>query len=139
MHEVEIKNMLRIAQDGRFRSYAPYSNFHVGACIKGSSGAYYLGCNIENAAYPVTICAERTAMVKAVSEGERVFRAIAIAGGREEEPEGYSYPCGSCRQFMREFCDSETFVIIVARSREDYKIFTLEELLPNSFGPESLI
>lgn len=78
-------------------------------------------------------------MVKAVSEGERGFRAIAIAGGREADPEGYSYPCGTCRQFMREFCDSETFVVIVARSREDYKIFTLEELLPSSFGPESLV
>ncbi len=123
----------------RTRSYIPYSGFAVGAALLTESGRIYGGCNIENAAYPVTICAERTAMVKAVSEGERVFRAIAIAGGREEEPEGYSYPCGSCRQFMREFCDSETFVIIVARSREDYKIFTLEELLPNSFGPESLI
>ena len=123
----------------RNRSYIPYSGFAVGAALLTEGGRIYGGCNIENAAYPVTICAERTAMVKAVSEGERAFRAIAIAGGKETEPEGYSYPCGSCRQFMREFCDSETFVIIVAKSKEDYKIFTLGELLPNSFGPEDLI
>ena len=123
----------------RTRSYIPYSGFAVGAALLTGSGRIYGGCNIENAAYPVTLCAERTAMVKAVSEGEREFRAIAVAGGREKDPEGYRYPCGSCRQFMREFCDSEAFVVIVARSREDYKIFTLEELLPSSFGPESLV
>ena len=123
----------------RTRSYIPYSGFAVGAALLTDSGKIYGGCNIENAAYPATICAERTAMVKAVSEGESGFRAIAIAGGRERDPEGYSYPCGTCRQFMREFCDSENFVVIVARSREDYKIFTLEELLPSSFGPESLV
>lgn len=123
----------------RSRSYSPYSEFAVGAALLSADGKIYGGCNIENAAYPVTICAERAAMIKAVSEGVREFRAVAVAGGREKEPEGYSFPCGSCRQFMREFCDSETFVVIVARSKEDFRIFTLEELLPNSFGPESLV
>lgn len=123
----------------RKSSYSPYSGFAVGAALLTEEGRIYGGCNIENAAYPATICAERTAMVKAISEGERAFRAIAVAGGREADPEGYSYPCGTCRQFMREFCDSKTFVVIVARSREDYKIFTLEELLPSSFGPKSLV
>ena len=122
----------------RERSYSPYSGFSVGAALLTEEGAGYGGCNIENAAYPDTICAERVAMSKAVSEGEYRFRAIAIAGGKEKEPETYSFPCGSCRQFMREFCDSGNFLIIVARSAADYKIYTLEELLPDSFGPEFL-
>ena len=134
-----ITTLIGEALSMRTRSYIPYSGFAVGAALLTDSGKIYGGCNIENAAYPATICAERTAMVKAVSEGERGFRAIAIAGGKEGDPEGYSYPCGTCRQVMREFCDSGTFVVIVARSTEDYKIFTLEELLPNSFGPESLV
>ena len=92
----------------RERSYSPYSGFSVGAALLTEEGAVYGGCNIENAAYPDTICAERVAMSKAVSEGEYRFRAIAIAGGKEKEPETYSFPCGSCRQFMREFCDSRS-------------------------------
>lgn len=122
----------------RERSYSPYSGFSVGAALLTAEGHIYGGCNIENAAYPVTVCAERVAMSKAVSEGEYKFRAIAIAGGKEKVPELYSYPCGSCRQFMREFAESGSFVIIVARSTQDYKVFTLEELLPDSFGPEAL-
>ena len=123
----------------RSRSYSPYSAFSVGAALLAADGKIYGGCNIENAAYPVTICAERAAMIKAVSEGAREFKAIAVAGGREKDPEGYSFPCGSCRQFMRAFCDSGTFVVITAKSPEDFRIYTLEELLPNSFGPESLV
>ena len=134
-----ISELVGEALNMRSRSYSPYSEFSVGAALLSADGKIYGGSNIENAAYPVTICAERTAMIKAVSEGVREFRAIAVAGGREKDPEGYSFPCGSCRQFMREFCDSGSFVVIVARSKEDYRIFTLEELLPNSFGPESLV
>lgn len=122
----------------RERSYSPYSGFSVGAALLTEEGRIYGGCNIENAAYPLTVCAERVAISKAVSEGEYRFRAIAIAGGKEKTPEVYSYPCGSCRQVMREFSDSSTFLVIVARSALDYKVYTLEELLPDSFGPESL-
>lgn len=119
-------------------SYSPYSGFSVGAALLTQEGRIYGGCNIENAAYSVTICAERVAMSKAVSEGEYRFRALAVAGGGEKTPDVYSFPCGSCRQFMREFCDTESFLVIVAKSTEDYKVYTLEQLLPNSFGPESL-
>ncbi len=122
----------------RTRSYKPYSGFAVGAALLTQEGRIYGGCNIENASYPITICAERTAFSKAVSEGERSFRAIAIAGGKEKDPEGYSFPCGACRQIMREFCDS-SFLIIVAKSKVEYKIFTLDEILPSSFGPEFLM
>ncbi|MBQ9033468.1 MAG: cytidine deaminase [Lachnospiraceae bacterium] len=119
-------------------SYSPYSGFSVGAALLTQEGRIYGGCNIENAAYSVTICAERVAMSKAVSEGEYRFRALAVAGGKEKTPDVYSFPCGSCRQFMREFCDTERFLVIVAKSTEDYKVYTLEQLLPNSFGPEAL-
>lgn len=121
----------------RERSYCPYSGFSVGAALLTGEGKIYGGCNIENASYSVTLCAERTAIAKAVSEGERNFTAIAIAGGKDTVPDGYSFPCGTCRQYMREFCGS-SFIVIVARSVQDYKIFTLRELLPNSFGPENL-
>lgn len=121
----------------RERSYCPYSGFSVGAALLTGEGKIYGGCNIENASYSVTLCAERTAIAKAVSEGERNFTAIAIAGGKDTVPDGYSFPCGTCRQYMREFCGS-SFIVIVARSAQDYKIFTLRELLPNSFGPENL-
>ena len=99
-----------------------------------SDGAIYRGCNIENAAYSPTNCAERTAFFKAVSEGVREFKAIAIAGDTQD----YLAPCGVCRQVMAEFCDAEKFQIILAGSLTDYKIFTLAELLPELFGPKSL-
>ena len=134
MHEVEIKNMLRIADDGRFRAYAPYSNFHVGACIKGASGAYYLGCNIENAAYSPTNCAERTAVFKAVSEGEKEFEALAILW----DGEGYATPCGVCRQVLAEFCPPD-MPIICANREGKYKIYSLAELLPESFTRKDLV
>ena len=137
--ESTVKELIRAAVMMRKRAYCPYSGFSVGAAVLCGDGSVYTGCNIENSSYPITICAERTAMAKAVSEGHTSFTAIAITGGKSEEPEGYSYPCGACRQFMREFCDCDTFAVIVARSREDFRIFTLEELLPNSFGPESLV
>ena len=122
----------------REKSYAPYSEFCVGAALLGKSGKVYGGCNIENASYTPTNCAERTAVFKAVSEGEHEFTAIAIAGGRAgAAPADYCAPCGVCRQVLREFCGGD-FKIILAKSAEDYKIFTLAELLPESFGPESL-
>ncbi len=131
---MDIYHLIREAYEAKENSYAPYSGFHVGAALLSSDGAIYRGCNIENAAYSPTNCAERTAFFKAVSEGVREFKAIAIAGDAQD----YLAPCGVCRQVMAEFCDAEKFQIILARSLTDYKIFTLAELLPELFGPKSL-
>lgn len=119
-------------------SYAPYSHFHVGAALLTKTGRVYTGCNIENAAYTPTNCAERTAFFKAVSEGEREFAAIAIAGGRDGIVSDYVAPCGVCRQVMVEFCNPEEFQIVLARSGEDYQVYTLAELLPLGFSPKAL-
>ncbi|MCR5324620.1 MAG: cytidine deaminase [Lachnospiraceae bacterium] len=119
-------------------SYTPYSHFKVGAALLTKGGKIYGGCNIENSSYGATNCAERTAFFKAVSEGELEFAAIAIVGGPEGQIKDFCPPCGICRQVMREFCDPESFYIILARSEADYWVYTLEELLPMSFGPENL-
>lgn len=131
---MNILELISEAYKAKEYSYAPYSNFHVGAALCTDSGRIYRGCNIENAAYSPTNCAERTAFFKAVSEGERKFRGIAIVGDKEE----YLAPCGVCRQVMMEFCDPEKFQIILATSKEQYEIFTLKELLPLGFGPNNL-
>ena len=132
------KELIRQALEAREMAYAPYSGFKVGAALLTKEGRVYKGCNIENAGYTPTNCAERTAFFKAVSEGEREFSAIAIVGGKGDLPTDYAYPCGVCRQVMMEFCDPETFQIILAVSREKYDIFTLKELLPFGFGPDNL-
>ena len=119
-------------------SYVPYSHFHVGAALLTKNGRYYTGCNIENAAYTPTNCAERTAFFKAVSEGVKEFDAICIVGGKEGVLTEYAAPCGVCRQVMMEFCDPETFKIILAVSKDKYDFFTLKELLPLGFGPANL-
>ena len=119
-------------------SYTPYSGFKVGAALLTKDGKFYTGCNIENAAFTPTNCAERTAFFKAVSEGEREFRAICIVGGKDGVLTEYAAPCGVCRQVMMEFCDPETFQIILATGKEHYEIFTLKELLPQGFGPTNL-
>ncbi len=119
-------------------SYTPYSNFKVGAALLAKNGSIYGGCNIENAAYGPTNCAERTAFFKAVSEGVRTFDAICIVGGKDGVLTEYAAPCGVCRQVMMEFCSPETFQIILATSREQYDIYTLKELLPLGFGPANL-
>ena len=119
-------------------SYAPYSNFKVGAALLAKNGTIYGGCNIENAAYGPSNCAERTAFFKAVSEGVRTFDAICIVGGKNGVLTEYAAPCGVCRQVMMEFCNPETFQIILATSREQYDIYTLKELLPLGFGPDNL-
>ena len=120
-------------------SYAPYSGFNVGAALLAKNQVVYTGCNIENAAYTPTNCAERTAFFKAVSEGVRDFEAICIVGGRNQKATGYTAPCGVCRQVMMEFCDPKTFQIILAVDRERYEIYTLEELMPLGFGPLNLV
>ena len=132
------KILIQNALDARKQSYSPYSEFKVGAALLTKTGKIYKGCNVENAAYTPTNCAERTAFFKAVSEGEREFEAIAIVGGAEENPTEFVYPCGVCRQVMMEFCNPKEFKIIVAISEDNYVEKTLEELFPNGFGPESL-
>ena len=138
--KVSYEQLIENAIEARKMAYTPYSKYKVGAALRSSDNKIIKGCNIENAAYGPTNCAERTAFFKAVSEGVKEFSAIAIVGGLENETDlfsGYAFPCGVCRQVMREFCDSE-FEIVVARSTDDYKVYTLGELLPESFGPDNL-
>ncbi|MCI8407852.1 MAG: cytidine deaminase [Lachnospiraceae bacterium] len=134
------QELIKQAFQAREFSYAPYSGFRVGAALETSDGVVYEGCNIENAGYSPTNCAERTAFFKAVSEGCHNFHKIAIVGGKEKGDvvADYAAPCGVCRQVMMEFCNTKDFQIIVAKSIEDYQVFTLEELLPMGFGPDNL-
>ena len=138
MEKALAEKMIDLAIEQLNFSYTPYSHFKVGAALLTKDGKLYGGCNIENAAYGPTNCAERTAFFKAVSEGERRFAAICIVGGKEGVLTEYAAPCGVCRQVMMEFCDPDTFRIILATSREQYEIFTLGELLPMGFGPGNL-
>lgn len=119
-------------------SYAPYSDFRVGAALLARDGKVYTGCNIENAAYGPSNCAERTAFFKAVSEGARDFEAICVVGGKSGRLTSYTPPCGVCRQVMMEFCDPEEFQVILATGTEDYRAYRLKELLPLGFGPGNL-
>lgn len=137
---MDYEKIIEEAFRARDYSYAPYSGYRVGAALLLQDGGYIRGCNVENASYGLCNCAERSAIFKAVSEGIRGFRAIAIVGGVEEGDlvSDYAFPCGACRQVMREFCNVDDFVIVVAKSVKDYKSFTLNELLPNSFGPDNL-
>ncbi len=132
------EKMIELAIEQLKYSYTPYSHFKVGATLLTKGGKFYTGCNIENAAYTPTNCAERTAFFKAVSEGEREFQAICIVGGKDGVLTEYAAPCGVCRQVMMEFCNPETFQIILATSKEQYEIFSLKELLPLGFGPDNL-
>ena len=133
-----ISRLIDRAIEGMSYAYTPYSGFRVGAALLTERGQIYTGCNIENAAYTPTNCAERTAFFKAVSEGERHFAAICIVGGKDGKLADYTSPCGVCRQVMMEFCEPEQFKIILAISREEYRIYTLKELLPEGFGPARL-
>lgn len=128
--------LIALAAQARKMSYAPYSGFHVGAALLGKSGKVYTGCNVENAAYTPTNCAERTAVFKAVSEGEKEFSAIAIVGGKGDDLADFCAPCGICRQVLAEFCDGDFPVVLGAP--ENYKAYTLAELLPFSFGKADL-
>lgn len=116
------------------RAYAPYSGYKVGAALLCADGAVYQGCNIENASYSPTICAERTAFAKAVSEGQREFTAIAICGGKDGVISGRFPPCGVCRQVMREFCGQDFLVYMITDSEGGYETRTLSQLLPDSFA-----
>jgi len=134
---MKLKELVAQAFEARKAAYVPYSKFAVGAALLTRSGKVYSGCNIENAAYSPTNCAERTAIFKAVSEGERDFAAIAVCGGFAEDTQ-YCFPCGVCRQVLMEFCDPETFLVLVAKNADDYKEYRLKELLPFGFGPDNL-
>ena len=139
LEENTIRELAKEALKMREYSYVPYSNFCVGAALLTRDGKVYTGCNIENAAFTPTNCAERTAFFKAVSEGEYHFRAIAVAGGMKGNKElDYCSPCGVCRQVMMEFCNPEEFQVIFVKSETEYKIYTLKEILPMGFGPGDL-
>ena len=131
--------LIQLATDNLKNSYAPYSHFNVSAAVLADSGKKYTGVNAENAAYSATMCAERNAIFHAVNCGERKFTAIAIVGGHNGKITDYCAPCGICRQVMREFSNPKEMRVILAKSVDDYKEMTLEELLPESFGPENLL
>ena len=129
------QQLINAALEARTRAYAPYSHFAVGSSVLTKDGQVYTGCNVENASYGATNCAERTAIFKAVSEGNKEIIKIAIVGGKTgEEITEYAYPCGVCRQVMAEFSNPKELKVLVAKSEEEYLEMTLEELLPNSFG-----
>ena len=139
MTEEQIKELIIKALEMRKFSYTPYSHFNVGAALLAANGNIYTGCNIENASFTPTNCAERTAFFKAVSEGVKEFQAIAIVGGPAESDQlEYCSPCGVCRQVMSEFCN-DSFVIICAKNINEYRTYSLPEILPDRFGPKDLI
>ena len=129
--------LIRVAKQAREAAYAPYSRFMVGAALLCADGRVFTGCNIENAAYTPTNCAERTAFFKAISEGKRAFAAIAIVAGPKGGKLATTAPCGVCRQGMMEFCPPD-FRILLGQEGEDYRSFTLAELMPQGFGPADL-
>lgn len=135
---MDTKELIRRAFEARKYAYTPYSHFQVGAALLTKSGKVYTGCNIESASYTPTNCAERTALFKAVSEGEREFAAIAIVGSKEGEVNSLiTAPCGVCRQALYEFGGPD-LTVIMAKSEEDYEETTLGALLPYGFGPANL-
>lgn len=132
---IDKKELIKKALEAMKKSYAPYSGFNVGAVLLGKSGRIYTGCNVENSSYSITSCAERNALFKAVSEGERSFLAIAIVGGKGFGAKDFCSPCGACRQALSEFCDKD-FSVILGKDSLEYKEYKLSELLPFSFKLE---
>lgn len=136
---MEYKQLMELAVKARDQAYTPYSDFAVGAALLCEDGTVYTGGNIENAAFTPTVCAERVAFFKAVSEGRRAFKAIAVAGGKANaQPDPLVAPCGVCRQVMMEFCRAGDFDIILGDSAENMKIVKLGDMLPLGFGPDNL-
>ncbi len=127
------EELIKIAIDSMSRAYAPYSGYKVGSALLCADGTVFTGCNIENGAFSPSICAERTAFAKAVSEGYRDFTAIAVCGGKDGVITGVFPPCGVCRQVMREFCKDD-FLIYMIDVGEHYETRTLAQLLPDSFS-----
>ena len=134
MTDLELVSLAKKAAES---AYVPYSHHYVGAALEAKSGKIFLGCNIENAASSPTVCAERTAFFKAVSEGEREFSRIAVVGGKDLDFTDYFTPCGVCRQVMSEFCD-DNFVVLFGKNGDEYKRTTLDEILPYRFSPKDL-
>ena len=132
----DFHSLLKLANEARKNSYAPYSGFRVGAALLGDSGKVYLGCNVENASYGATCCAERTALFTAISDGERGFQALALIGGKQDEGDDGIFPCGICRQALTEFCPSDMPVVV--KYGNAYKVFALGDLLPKAFTPNDL-
>lgn len=130
-------DLVKLALSAMKSSYSPYSGYTVGAALLAKSGKVYTGCNIENASYTPTVCAERTAFFKAASEGEREFEAIAVVGGKNGEAKDFFTPCGVCRQVMLEFCEPDTFRVIFGK-KDGYEVHTLSELVPFSFGKNNV-
>lgn len=137
----QYKTLINAARKAEKNAYSPYSHFNVGAALLCKDGTIYSGCNIENISYGPSNCAERTAIFKAISEGQREFIAIAITGRFEnsnrQKQELFSPPCGVCRQVMAEFCDQEHFMVILANLAGQVKVYKLKELLPEAFNPYS--
>jgi len=139
MTDIPVKELITSAIEARKKAYTPYSHFKVGAAVLTGELRIYTGCNIENAAYSPGICAERNAIYKAVSEGARKLKAIAVVGDKEGDAiTQYAFPCGVCRQVMREFGNPDEMMVIVAKSCEESQTYTLNQLLPESFGPDHL-
>lgn len=135
---MDVKLMISEAIDAMSKSYSPYSNFKVGAALYSPTAGIIKGCNVENAAYSVANCAERTAIFKAVSDGVTDFTAICVVGGLNGVLTNYTPPCGVCRQALAEFSEGKDFKIIVAKSLDDYKMYTMEDILPDGFYPSHL-
>lgn len=133
MNNIDYKELIKKAIEARALAYVPYSNFRVGAAILTEDNSIYNGCNIENASYGATNCAERTAIFKAVSEGKTKIKAIAVIGRKDE----FTYPCGICRQVIAEFGDKDT-IVILAKNIDEYEVKTLEEILPGAFTKKDL-
>ncbi|MCI8859812.1 MAG: cytidine deaminase [Lachnospiraceae bacterium] len=132
---MKYQDLIAEAMKAKEFAYAPYSHFRVGAALLTESGRIYTGCNVENASFSATNCAERTAVFTAVAQGEKEFRAIAVNG----DTENYLPPCGVCRQVLAEFCDLETFQVILANNEQDYRVVTLAQLLPGAFQSKDLV
>ncbi len=138
---IDVKELIDKAFDAQQKSYAPYSGFNVGAALLCDNGNVYTGCNIENAAFTPTNCAERTAFFKAISEGDDKFTSIAIVGNKSGVKQGegdFCAPCAVCRQVMAEFCNLDTFKVYIAKSRDEYLEYSLGELLPLAFTGKNL-
>lgn len=131
------KQLIDLAVSAMEKAYAPYSKYKVGAALLTAGGKVFTGCNVENASYGATVCAERTALFKAVSEGEKEFKMLAVAGGKEGKIIGAFPPCGVCRQVLAEFC-SEDFTVLAVTGYDSYKRYTLKELLPFAFTNENI-